>query len=110
MFDVNSYYESKDTLKKYEELWNTIRYLIRLITINSGNYDKNDAKIKLNSDDDLPLKYLQETLDCYNIVAVRTVFNEDNKYYGKVSLNQCLYKLKILEYDRIDLSEGNDLK
>ena len=47
--------ESKYTLKKYEELWNKIRDLIRSITNNSDNYSKNHMKIKLNSDDDLPL-------------------------------------------------------
>ena len=47
--------ESKYTLKKYEELWNKIRDLIRSITNNSDNYSKNNMKIKLNSDDDLPL-------------------------------------------------------
>ena len=47
--------ESKYTLKKYEELWNKIRDLIRSITNNSDNYSKNNMKIELNSDDDLPL-------------------------------------------------------
>ena len=32
--------ESKFTLKKYEKLWNYIRYLIRSITNNSGNYEE----------------------------------------------------------------------
>ena len=32
--------ESKDTIKKYEELWNKIRDLIRSITNNSDNYDE----------------------------------------------------------------------
>ena len=99
--------ESKDTLKKYEELWNTVRYLIRSIAIKLDNYDKNNAKIKLNSGDNLPIK---KTLDCYNIVVVRSVFHVDNKYYQKVFLNEYLNKSKVLEYDRIDSSEVNDLK
>ena len=40
--------------KKYEELWNKIRDIIRSATNNSGNYDENCMKIKFNSDDDLP--------------------------------------------------------
>ena len=32
--------ESKFTLKKYEKLWNYIRYLIRSITNNSENYEE----------------------------------------------------------------------
>ena len=33
--------ESKEKMKKYEELWNKTRDLIRSITKNSGDYDKN---------------------------------------------------------------------
>ena len=47
--------ESKDTLKKREELWIKIRVLIRSKTDNSANYDEKYMKIKFNSDDDLPL-------------------------------------------------------
>ena len=52
--------ESKDTLKKHEELRNKIKDLIRLITNNPDNYDKKYKKIKFHSDDYLPLK------KCYN--------------------------------------------
>ena len=48
--------ESKDTLKEFEELWNKIRELIRLITNNSDNYDKKCMKIKFNLNDNLTLK------------------------------------------------------
>ena len=44
--------ESKDTLKKYEELWDKIRDLIRSINNNSDNYEKY-MSIKFNSDDEL---------------------------------------------------------
>ena len=36
-------------MKKYEELWSKIRYFIRSITKNSGDYDENYMKIKFNS-------------------------------------------------------------
>ena len=52
--------ESNDTLKKYEELWNKIRDLIRSVTNNSDDYDEKYMKIKCNSDDDLPLKKILE--------------------------------------------------
>ena len=74
--------ESKETLKKYEELWNKIGGLIRSITNNSANYDKRYMKIKFNSDDDLPLK---KTLELYNmIIVVRSVSHGYNKYYPQV--------------------------
>ena len=52
------------------ELRNKIRDIIRSITNNSDNYDKNYIKIKLNSDDALPLKKMQEV---YNIKISRSV-------------------------------------
>ena len=48
--------EHKDALKIYEELWNKIRGIIRLVTNISSDYDVKYMKIKFNSDDDLPLK------------------------------------------------------
>ena len=46
----------KDTPKKYEELWNKIRYFIRSTSNNSDNYDYKYMKSKFNSDDNLLLK------------------------------------------------------
>ena len=63
-------------------------------------------KIKFNSDDSL---LLNNILNFHNlIIVVRSVFQEDNKYYPQVFENECLYELKILEYDKIDVSEGID--
>ena len=76
--------ENKDKLKIYQELWNKIRYLIKSITINSDNYDKKYMKIKFNSDDDLPLKKMVELQNM--VIVVRSVFQEDNKYYPQLLL------------------------
>ena len=74
-----STHESKDTVKKYEKLWNRIRDFIRPVTKNSGNYDQKYMKIKFDLDDDLPLKKM---LELHNmIVVLRSVFREGNKYY-----------------------------
>ena len=48
--------KSRKTQKKYKELKNKTRDLIRTITSNSNNYDEKYIKIKFNSDDDLPLE------------------------------------------------------
>ena len=40
--------ESKEIIKKYEELWSKIRYLIISITKNSDDYDEKDMKVKFN--------------------------------------------------------------
>ena len=52
--------KAKKNLKKYEELWSTIRYLIRLITKNSEGYDEKYMKIKFKSDDNLSLNKTTE--------------------------------------------------
>ena len=48
--------ESKDLLRKYKELWNKIKDLIRSITNNSDKYDEKCMKIKFNSDNNFSLK------------------------------------------------------
>ena len=48
-------------------------------------------KIKLNLDDDLPLGKI---LNLHNMtIVIRSVFQEDNKYYLQIFLDKCLYKL-----------------
>ena len=48
-------------------------------------------KIKLNSDDDLPLN---KQLKLINLtIIVRTVFEEDGKYYPQILLGKCLHEL-----------------
>ena len=47
--------ENKKNPKKLEDLWIKIRYLIRLVTKKSDDYDKKYAKIKFDSDGELPL-------------------------------------------------------
>ena len=52
--------ETKEKIKKYEELWSKIRELIRPITKNSDDYDEKYMKNKFNSDDELPLNKMIE--------------------------------------------------
>ena len=53
--------------------------------------DEKYMKIKLNSNDELPLN---NTVEIHSmIIVVRAVFHENNKYYPQVSLDECLYKL-----------------
>ena len=85
--------ESKEKLKRYEELWIKIRDLIGSITKNSDDYDydKKYIKIKCDSDDELPLS---KTIEIPTItIVVRAIFPENNKYYPQVFLDECLYKI-----------------
>ena len=61
--------ENKEKIKKYE------KYM----------------KIIFNSDDELPLNKTIEILTM--TIAIAAVFYENNKYYPKVFLHECLYKL-----------------
>ena len=65
-------------------------------TINGGkenNYEKDYMKFKFNSDDDLPLN---KQLKFYNMtITIRSVFEEDDKLYPQVFLNDTLYELSI---------------
>ena len=46
-------------------------------------------KIKFNSDDNLPLNKQLKILSL--AITVRSVFEEDGKYYPQVFLEECLY-------------------
>ena len=79
--------ESKEKLKNYEVFWIKIRDLIRLIIENSDDYDDKYVKIKFNSDDELHLNKVIETLTV--TLVVRDIFLENNEYYPYVSLDEC---------------------
>ena len=48
--------------------------------------------IKFDSDDELPLNKLIKIPSI--VIVVRAAFNENNKYYPQVFLDECLYKLQ----------------
>ena len=79
--------ESKEKLKKYEELWIKIRDLIRSITKRSitknlDDYDEKYIKVKIDSDNELPLN---KTIEIpIMTIVVRAFFNENNIYYPHV--------------------------
>ena len=83
--------ESKEKIKKYEELSSKIRDLSRSITKHSDDYDENYMKIKFNSDDELPLNKVIQIPSM--IIVVRAIFLENKKYYAQVFLDECLYKI-----------------
>ena len=81
--------KAKKKIKKYEEPW--IRESVRSITKDSVDYDKKYMKIKVNSDDDLPLNKAIESPTV--TIVVRAVFHENEKYYHEVFLDDCLYNI-----------------
>ena len=79
-------------LEKYAKLWDKIKYHIKTIKAGtSGEYEKDYMKIKFSSDDDLPLnKILKRHILA---IIVRSVFEEDGKYYPQVFLDEYLYEV-----------------
>ena len=68
--------ESKEKIRKYEELWSKIRDLIRSIRKILDDFDENYIKIKFGLDDDL---LLNKTLEIPNVtILVRAIFYENN--------------------------------
>ena len=84
--------KDKKVLEKCTKLWDEIKYHIQTINAgSSGKYDKDYMKIKFNSDDDLPLNKILK-LHMLTII-VRSVFEEDDKYYPQMFLDERLYEV-----------------
>ena len=81
-----------DSRDKYEEVLSGIRSKIE--TLNGGKelfYKKNYVKIGINTDHDLPLS---KTLKFPTLpIIIRCVFQEDEKLYQQIYLDECLYEL-----------------
>ena len=107
----------KSYLKKYNDIFNGIIGKIKKLSNDECDYEKDCMKIKFNSDDNLslnkPLKFRNIT------ITIRFVFEEDSKLYLQVFLDNTLYELsawnvnckqrmKMLEFNQIDISESND--
>ena len=83
--------KNKKVLTKYTKLWNGIKNLIEKLNNKPGKYGKDFTKIKFNSDDSLPLN---KKLKLHNMtIIIRSIFQEDGKYYPQVFLDVCLYEL-----------------
>ena len=73
-------------MKAKKKLPIKIRDLIRLITKNLGDYDKEYMRINFNSDDNLPLNKIIEIL--IMTIVVRAAFLQNNKHYPQVFLDE----------------------
>ena len=75
--------KNKKALEKYAELWDKIKNQIEAISDNKPiKYGKDFMKIKFESNEDLPLGKILSISVC--IIAVGSVFQEDNSYYPQV--------------------------
>ena len=64
-------------------------------------------KIKFNSDDDLSLN---KSLKFHTMtIIIRSVFEDDGKFYPQILFRwMFVWFIKMLQYERIDISEGID--
>ena len=64
-------------------------------------------KIKFNSDDDLSL---DKSLKFHTMaIIIRSVFEDDGKFYPQILFKwMFVWLIKMLQYERIDISEGID--
>ena len=85
--------ENKELLKKYNDVFNGIRNKIKKIRGDECDYEKDYMKIKFNPDDDLPLNKQLKFLNM--VITIRPVFEEDDKLYPQVFLDDTLYELNI---------------
>ena len=81
-----------DSAEKYEEVFSGIKDEIE--TINGGKelfYEKNYARIGVNTDNDIPLNNSLKfpTLT----IIIRCIFQEGEKLYPQIYLDECMYQL-----------------
>ena len=81
-----------DSTEKYKEIFSGI--ISEIKTLNVGKelfYEKNHARIGVNTEDDLPLNKPRK-LPTLTII-IRCVFQEGEKLYLQIYLDECLYEL-----------------
>ena len=85
-------YSNNDVLMKYAEVWSGIKDQIKKINNDSiSEYDKDYMKIKIDSDDDLPL---YKVLKFHAVtIIIRSVFERDSKYFPQIFLDDALVDL-----------------
>ena len=82
--------ENDDIMQKYQEVFDGIKEIIKKINDYSQpiKYDDNYRKIKFNTDDNTPLNKI--TYFSTITVIIRSVTQNDGKYYPQVFIDECL--------------------
>ena len=88
---------NSEILKKYNQVFNGIKYYVKKADNSDGVYDKDYMKIKFSSDDDIPLNKQINFLTI--TVIIKCVFKKDGKYYPQVYLDEYLCEVsKMVQY------------
>ena len=82
---------NNEVLTKYNQVFDGIKYHIKIIDNNDSKYDKDYMRIKFNTDDDIPVN---KQLNFLTItIIIRCVFEKNGTYYPQVYLGECLYRI-----------------
>ena len=85
---LNMLFANDDPKNKYHQVWKEI-----LKIINGGNGELNlHEKIRL-FDSDLPIEH--EFKIASITIVIKSLIGKDNKFYLELSLNHCLYEIKV---------------
>ena len=89
--------ENKELIKKYNDVFNGIRDKVKEINSYECDYEKDYMKIKFNSlNKPLNTIPLNKPLKFHlTAITIRSVFQEDDKLYPQVFLDDTLYELNI---------------
>ena len=85
--------ENGNTMQKYQEVFDEIKEIIKKINDSSQpiKYDDKYKKIKVNTDDNIPLNNIIYFPTI--IIIIRSVTRKDGKYYPQLFLDECLYEV-----------------
>ena len=80
-----------DILRKFANIWKSIRAKIEENTGGIVQYDKDYMRIKFESNDNLPTDNIVNI--CLATIIIRSVFAQNGKFYPQLFLDNALYKL-----------------
>ena len=80
-----------EVLRKYREVLHDIKSSIGKKKNRSGEYERDYMKTKFDSDDKLSLNKQLKFLIVTKVI--KSVFEDDGKYYPQAFLDDCLYEL-----------------
>ena len=84
--------KNKEALKNYKKLWEKTKKQTEVINDDEPiKYRKDVMKIRFESNDDLSLDKAFSISDM--IIAAASVLEKNGKYYPKIILHECTYKL-----------------
>ena len=80
-----------DVLRKFANIWKSIRAKIEENTGGIVQYDKDYMRIKFESNDNLPADNI---VNMHQVtIIVRSVFNQNDKFYPPLFLDDALYNV-----------------